>query len=122
MPAVTATNVNAETGAFTPTTVTLDGSTDTLTYDATKNQILFLLNTTGTPVTNVTITSAGASNSVNIPGTGATFDASAPYTLSASIADNGSVVTRLKSIERRISPGEITISGGNGLTAYLLEV
>ena len=36
MPAVTGTSLN-QSGVFTPTQVTLDGSTDTLTLDLTKN-------------------------------------------------------------------------------------
>lgn len=117
MPAITATNM-AVAGETALTYVTLDGSTDTFTYNSNANPVLVLENSTGGPLVPV-ITGDAASSSVNVPGVPGGFDASVGYTL-ASIADGTSVAIRLNSIAAYL-PGTISITSGTGLTAALME-
>lgn len=114
MAAVTATSVRGD-GVKTVVTTTL-GSSDTLTYRPSFNPILILTNETGGALT-PKIDGADGST-VPVAGVG-NIDVSAGYTF-ASIANGGTVAINLSSIAAFLK-GVITITGGSGIKAKLLE-
>lgn len=115
MTTITATNMEAA-GAVTVTEVTLNGSSDELTYNPAHEPLLVLKNDTGSPVS-PTIVGAGAGTR-NVRGAGQ-IDFSGGFDV-GSIADGAVVAVRLRSIENYLS-GAISISSGTGLTASLLQ-
>lgn len=119
MAVIAATNRN-QSGVFTPTQTTLTAS-DTLTYNESAQPTLILVNTTASPVGPVTIVGDGADATLDVVGTGGTFDASTPYELSASLPVDGQVQINLKTISKRLAGTVVTVAGGTGLTAVLME-
>lgn len=114
MAAITAT---AMTGAGARTlTVTTLGASDTLTYNASKNPVLILDNVTGGALTPL-IDGAGGTT-VPVKGVG-TVSVAAGLTLS-SIAAGARVAIPLASISEYLK-GVITITGGSGIKASILE-
>ncbi len=112
--------------AITPTAMTGSGSrlvtrttlgaSDTLTYNKSKKPVLILDNVTGGALT-PNIDGAGSS-SVPVAGVGS-VSVAAGYTL-ASLAAGACAIIPLESIEAYLS-GVITVTGGTGIKASLLE-
>lgn len=98
----------------TPTTL---GASDTLTYDATKTQVLILYNGTAGALT-PNIDGDEASTAIPVPGYG-TVDASSGLT-SASVATGDFCVLILANNDKYML-GTITITGGDGMLALLTE-
>ncbi len=113
MAAITATTVGTGDTAMTITTL---GASDTFTYDSTKNPILILNNVTAGALT-VTIDGDGGST-VSVDGVGDVSVASGFAT--ASIGAGAYSVVRLGTI-REYLKGTITVTGGTGIEASLLE-
>ena len=103
------------TGARVVSKITL-GSSDTLTYNPSKDPVLILDNVTGGALT-PNIDGAGGTT-VPVAGVGDVSVASG-YT-TPSIGAGAIVAIPLKSISAYLS-GVITITGGSGITAYILE-
>lgn len=114
MAAITATSMGG-TGARVVTRTTL-GSSDTFTYNASRNPVLILDNVTAGALT-PNIDGAGGTT-VPVAGLG-TVSVASGLTL-ASIAAGACVAIPLKSIEAYLQ-GAITITGGTGIKASLLE-
>lgn len=104
------------TGAVAVTETTLDGTLDTFTYRGSVNQTLTLRNATAGALT-PTIDGDGAST-VSVAGVGS-VDISAGYS-TGSIAAGDVVTIKTETIREYLS-GTITITGGTGLVATLLE-
>lgn len=103
-------------GDFVVAKITL-GASDTLTYTQNSGQYLVLENTTGSPITATIDGSGGAT--VPIPGTGATFDVS---TGKAVVVAAGTIrAVKLDTISAYLQ-GTVAVTGGTGLTAYILTV
>ncbi len=115
MAAITATSM-AGLGVRAVTITTL-GASDTLTYDATKVQTLIFNNVTAGALTPKIDGDGGTT--VNVDGLGS-IDVSAGLTL-ASIAAGDSVAVRLKTISGYVA-GVVTVTGGTGIEAQLLEI
>ena len=115
MAAITATNIQG-TGWKAATKTTL-GASDTLTYDPSTNQILFLYNVTAGPLT-PKIDGDGASAAIPVPGYG-TVDAT-PGLTASSVAAGAAVAIVLKA-NSAFTKGTVTITGGDGMYAYLLN-
>lgn len=97
-------------------TVTTMTASDTFTYDATKRPILVLNNVSGGALTpNI---DGDGGTTVNVSGVGS-VDVSGGYTF-ASIADGDVVAVQLNSISAYLQ-GTITVTGGTGIEASLLE-
>lgn len=116
MPAITATDVYA-TGVVTVTETTLNGSTDTLTYNTGRRAVLVLRNATAGALTPV-IDGDGATT-VHVPGVGS-VDLSGGYSV-GSIAAGAVKSIYLDSISEYLA-GDISITGGTGIIATLLEM
>lgn len=114
MAAVTATSMQGS-GARTVTRTTL-GSSDTMTYNASKTPVLLLNNVTGGALT-PNIDGAGGTT-VPVAGVGDVSVASG-LTL-GSIAAGAEVAIPLESIKEYLK-GVITITGGSGIKAAILE-
>lgn len=114
MAAITSTSMGGS-GARVVTRTTL-GSSDTFTYNAHTNPILILDNVTGGALT-PNIDGAGGST-VPVKGVGSVSVASG-LTL-ASIASGACVAIPLSSISAYLQ-GVITVTGGSGIKATLLE-
>ena len=116
MAEITATDMRP-VGAQDVTEVTL-GASDTLTYKdyAQTTPVLYLRNPTASPIT-VNIDGDGQ-DSVAVPGVG-TVDVSAGLDVGPIAADEV-VAVRLHSI-REYLKGTVTLTGGTGLVASLLE-
>lgn len=115
MATITATDMTGA-GDNAITTTTLDGLSDSFTYNPGKRPVLILTNDTGAAIT-PTIDGDGAST-VDVPGTDG-FDISAGFALSE-IGVGASVAINLRSIGRYLA-GDIAITAGSGLDAQLLE-
>jgi hypothetical protein len=103
-------------GAVTVTRTTL-GSSDTLVYDSTKDPILILDNTSGGALTpNI---DGDGGTTVNTPNLG-NVSVSSGITL-ASIANGACVAIRLNTIPGYLQ-GTVTITGGSGIKASILEM
>ena len=115
MAVIASTNLNS----VSPVTVseTTLGASDTLTYDASKDLVLVLRNETAGALTPV-IDGDGAA-SVFVPGVGA-VDISTGYTFPSIAAGTVSAI-KLKS-KREYLVGVITVTGGTGIVAQILEV
>lgn len=114
MAAITATSMTGS-GARVVTRTTL-GASDTFTYNASKNPVLILDNVTAGALT-PNIDGAGGTT-VDVPGLGSVSVASG-LTL-ASIGAGVEVAIPLATI-REYLVGVITVTGGSGIKASLLE-
>lgn len=114
MPAITATNMTG-LGAKSLTETTLNG-TDTLVFSEIKNQVLILDNPTAGALSPVIDGDGGTT--VQVPGLGV-VDVSSGYSV-GSIAAGASKAIRLNSI-KDYCKGTVSITGGTGLVATLLE-
>lgn len=114
MAAITATSMQGA-GAREVTVTTL-GASDTLAYSSAKNPVLVLNNVTGGALT-PNIDGDGGST-VSCPGVGS-VDVSGGYT-TPSIGAGEVHALPLKSISAYLS-GVITVTGGDGIEASLLE-
>lgn len=114
---ITATDLRLQ-GAQDVTEVTL-GASDTLTYNdfAHTTQVLYLRNPTASPIT-VTVDGDGQ-DSVNVPGVGA-VDVSGGIDIGP-IAAGEAAAVQLRSIRAYLT-GTVTLTGGDGLVASLLNV
>lgn len=109
------TNTTVTNGVFTPTTNTLTSS-DTLTYDSGKKQLLVLRNTTGSSV-NVTIDGNGGTT-VAVDGIGS-VDVSAG--LVVAVPANATRAVLLPSI-RHYLQGTVAVTGGVGVVADIYNL
>lgn len=114
MPAITATTLTGP-GARTTVETTLNG-TDSLVFNTTKNPVLTLRNPTVGALSPV-IVGSGAT-SVSVPGVG-NVSVSAGFAVGSIAAGAGAIVP-LNTISGYLA-GNITITGGTGLVATLLE-
>lgn len=115
MAAITATNINGALGANTVTRTTL-GSSDTFTFNTSYNPILILDNVTAGALTPNIDGSGGTT--VPVKGLGS-VDVSSGLTL-ASIAAGACVAIQLNTIYEYLK-GTVTITGGSGIKASLIE-
>ena len=104
-----------ETQTITP--ATLDGSTDTLTFDANAKQSLYLNNTTGGAL-NINVIGSTAPADYTPPGYGDPLDLTAGFAIT--IPDGQMSSQFLPSISKWLA-GSVTITGGTGLLAYIVE-
>ena len=115
MPAIVATSILGA-GSRVITETTLNG-TDSLTFNVAKNQILTLRNPTGAPITATLVGSTATTQSFEgLP----SVSVAAGYSTTAIAATTGIVSIPLNTI-RAYLVGVITITGGTGLVATLLE-
>lgn len=114
MAIITATDMTG-TGDRSVTITTL-GASDTFTFTTSKSPVLILNNVTAGALTpNI---DGDGGTTVTVPGIGS-VDVSAGYTLS-SISAGASVAIPLNSINKYLQ-GVITVTGGSGIEAALLE-
>lgn len=114
MAVITQTNNVKSAVTATAVTRTALSASDTLTFVRGSGQVLFLWNTTGSPV-NVTITGSTATT-ISPPGFGGTVDVSAGKVVT--VGANASVYLDLDDIYEFLK-GTITVTGGTGVTAHL---
>jgi hypothetical protein len=114
MSTITATSVS-KTGSFAVTEITATDS-DVIAYDSSKKQILLLDNSTSAAIT-ATIKGATATSTV-VAGIG-TVDLSAG--ISVTVAAGATLALMLSTVSLYLS-GDVTMTGGTGLTASLLEI
>lgn len=114
MAVITATNIQPA-GVNTVTETTL-GASDTLTYNASRTQVLYLDNQTAGALT-VTIDGDGGTT-VPVAGIGSVSVASGYST--GSIAAGAVRAIVLSSISKYLQ-GTVTVTGGTGIVASLLE-
>lgn len=115
MPAIVATSITGA-GIRAITETTLNGSTDGLTYNQSKNPILTLRNPTGGALT-PTIIGSTATN-VAVPGVG---NVSVAAGLALGSIGAGAMVSLPLNTILEYLKGVVTITGGTGLVASLLE-
>lgn len=115
MPAITATDLSGVLPVAV-TETTLDGTTDTLVFNSNKTPKLVLINNTGGALSPVI--AGDGSTTVDCNGVGA-VDVSS-FSGFGSIADGATKAISLSKINEYLR-GTITITGGTGLTAQLLE-
>ena len=113
MPAIAATSVGS--GFVLVTETTLDGSTDTITFNPSKSPLLILSNSTAGSLTPVI--SGDESTTVTCPGVG---EIDVLGGVSQLIADGEVFALRLSSRADYLE-GSITVTGGTGLVAQLIE-
>ncbi len=114
MATIASTN-SRQIGVFTPTQTTLTSS-DVLPYDATKSQLLVLINQTASTIT-ATIDGADGT-SVPVDGLGSV---SVSAGLSIAVPANEIRMVRLQSI-RSYLQGVVTVTGATGMRAQLIEL
>lgn len=115
MPAIVATTALGA-GSRVVTETTLNG-TDSFTFNSTKNPIMILKNTTGAPITATFVGSTATTEAFEgIP----SVSVAAGYATSPIAATTGVVAVPLNTIKAYLK-GTLTITGGTGLTATLLE-
>ena len=115
MPAITATSMLGA-GSRVITETTLNG-TDSFTFNSTKNPVMILKNTTAGPLTATFVGSTATTVSFDgVP----SVSVAAGYATTAIAATTGVVAVPLNSIKEYLR-GTLTITGGTGLTATLLE-
>lgn len=115
MPAITATSMLGA-GSRVITETTLNG-TDSFTFNPTKNPIMILKNTTGAPITATFVGSTATTVAFDgVP----SVSVAAGYATTAIAATTGVVAVPLNSIKEYLR-GTLTITGGTGLIATLLE-
>lgn len=113
MAALTQTNATGDIGAVTLSRLAL-GASDTLTYTPGAKQMLVLYNTTATAVT-ATVTGSGATTIAPV-GYGGTISVAGGKAIT--VGANATVLVDLDDISAYLV-GNITITGGTGLTAHL---
>ena len=101
---------------FFVSAVTTLGSSDTLTYDASKKQLLVLRNTTGGSLT-LNIDGDGGT-SVGVPGVGSVSVSSG---VNVTVASGASKSVLLSSISAYLQ-GVVTLTGASGLTVQLFNL
>lgn len=118
MSAITETSLR-QSGAFAIAETTL-GAADTLTYDSTKKQILFLRNPTGGTI-NVLVKGSGITggSTSNAAGIGA-VDVSAGKTVA--VAAGARVGLDLNSVSAFLTGATVNVTGGTGAFASLLAI
>jgi hypothetical protein len=116
MATVTATSMGG-TGQRTLTYVTLTGTADTFTYNASRAPVLVLFNDTGGSLSPI-IDGAGASAALPVKGVGV-VDLTAGYPV-GSIGAGVTKAIPLDSIAQYLK-GAIAITSGTGLSAALME-
>jgi hypothetical protein len=115
MPAIVATDASG-TGTTALTETTLDGATDSLVYNAAKGPLLILDNPTAGALSPV----IDGADGTTIPCDGVgDVDVSSGFAV-GSIAVGDSVAIKLGTI-RSFLQGTVSITGGTGLVATLLE-
>lgn len=115
MPAIVATSMLGA-GSRVITETTLNG-TDSFTFNPTKNPIMILKNTTAGPLTATFVGSTATTVAFDgVP----SVSVAAGYATTAIAATTGVVAVPLNSIKEYLR-GVLTITGGTGLTATLLE-
>lgn len=115
MPVITVQDVrNTTESALTQTT--LDGATDTFTFNNGKSQLLILTNTTGAPVA-VTMVGDGAAANFVCNGYGQNAVDPVAITVGAN-----AVHTQYLNAVGNILKGVTTITNGTGLTAALINL
>lgn len=114
MAALSSTNGTGQ-GAFTITEITL-GSSDTITYDATKKQFLHLRNPTGSTVTPVI--DGDGSTTASIDGIGS-VDLTGGYPIAIPAGATKGVVL---STVRNFCLGVVAIKSGTGVVASLTNL
>jgi len=103
-------------GSRVITETTLNG-TDSFAFNTTKNPVMILKNTTGAPITATFVGSTATTVSFDgVP----SVSVAAGYATTAIAATTGVVAVPLNSIKEYLR-GTLTITGGTGLTATLLE-
>ena len=113
----TLTNLDATvTGVFAATPQTLTAA-DVLVYEPTKKQLLHLNNTTAGSLT-VVIDGADGTT-INFPGVPA-VSVSGGYAVGSIPATTGAVAIPLDTISGYLQ-GVVTVTGGTGITALLLQ-
>jgi hypothetical protein len=115
MPAITATSMTGSL-ARTLTETTLNGSTDSLTYNSDRRPVLTLRNPTAGALTPVIDGDGGTT--VAVAGVGS-VSVSSGYSV-GSIAAGAAVAVPLDTIKEYLR-GTIAVTGGTGLVAALLE-
>ena len=95
---------------------TLDGSTDTFTFNSAKQQALLLFNTTASPVV-ITFIGADAPATHYCSG----FDTKTVVAVSVTVPANGTTAKQLNPVGG-ILAGLSTIANGTGLTAALVNL
>ena len=115
MPAIVETSMQGA-GKRTITETVLNGTTDTLTYKSSQGQILILRN--GTAGALAPIIRGAGSTTLPVQGIGS-VDVSGGYSV-GSIAAGAEVAIPLDTI-RAYLVGVVSITGGTGLSASLLE-
>lgn len=113
MAAITQNTVQGVNGPVTLTRTTL-GASDTLTYI--QGSLLFLYNTTASPV-DVTIDGSGATT-VSPTGYGGTVSLTAGKVVT--VPASGSVALKLDTVSLFLS-GTIAVTGGTGVIAHLYK-
>ncbi len=115
MPAIVATSMLGP-GSRVITETTLNG-TDSFTFNPTKYPVMILKNTTAGPLTATFVGSTATTVSFDgVP----SVSVAAGYATTAIAATTGVVAVPLNSIKEYLR-GTLTITGGTGLTATLLE-
>lgn len=100
--------------------VTALGASDTLAYVPKKNQVMELRNTTASPVV-VTIDGDEASAAFPVPGTGGTtVDLSTGKEVTVPGVIGAVMVVPLDALSNYMK-GDITVTGGTGVTATVLS-
>lgn len=108
---------NIQGVGFKATATTILGASDTLVYDASKDQILILFNDTAGALTPL-IDGSGASTAIPVPGF--TPVSAAAGLTSASVAAGAATSMVLKA-NYQVMAGTVTITGGTGMVAMLVE-
>ena len=116
MAALTQTSLTG-TGVRNLTANTLTSS-DTFTWTQGTRQVLEPLNTTGGALT-VNLLGSAAVAGID-PNGGGTVTYAAGYSTGSIPATTGRVVIPLDSIQGYLAGGTVTVTGGTGITAYLL--
>jgi hypothetical protein len=106
-------------GSTVITPVTL-GASNTLTFNASRKQVLFVRNASASSVT-LTLDGADAPATVKVPGTGATFNSATGATIPAAA---GATVAIPLANYRAYLVGAVTldVSAPTDVTAWLIEV
>lgn len=114
MAAITQTTPATEAGTATTITRTILSASDTLTYTQGARQFLFLYNTTASPVV-VTLTGSAATT-ISPPGYGGTISVASGKAIT--VPASSSVLLELDDIYEYLK-GNVTVTGGTGVTAHL---
>lgn len=114
MAAITQVTVK-DAGVAVTATRTVMSASDTLTYIQGAGQVLVLYNTTASLVT-VTLTGSAAPASIPVPGIGGTFSLAGGKAIG--VPASSTVVVDLDDLYQYLQ-GNVTLTGGIGVTAHL---